>query len=39
MGAHVASATAGAALPQREETRWVVSCAEIPHVFDPSLPK
>lgn len=39
MGVHIANATAGAALPQRKETGWAVSCAEIPHVFDPYLPK
>ena len=39
MGAHIANATTGAALPQRKETGWTVSCAEIPRVFDPYLPK
>lgn len=29
-GSHGASATAGAALLQRTQTMWAVSCAEIP---------
>lgn len=39
MGVHIANDTAGAALPQRKETRWMVSCAEIHHCFDPHQPK
>lgn len=39
MGSHGASASAGAALFQRKETMWAVSCAEIPWGFDPFLPK
>lgn len=39
MGARIAKGIAGAALPQRKETGWAVSCAEIPHAFHPYLPK